>query len=102
MWKEKLAAFLEAEPIGHHKGEEVYVPRKLMRLVFWIDGGPKVAGHRANLVINFNDPELIVISLQVRKTVRIYRVPYTRLACVELVHGAGDEEEIQPRKVALN
>ncbi len=101
-WKEKLEAFLEAEPMGPHKGEEVYVPRKQLRLVFWIDGGPKVVGHRANMVVNFNDPDLIVISLQVRKTVRIYRVPYARLACVELVHGAGEEEEILPRKVSLN
>lgn len=88
--------------MGHPKGEEVYIPRKQMRIVFWIDGGPKVVGNHANLVVNFNDPELIVLSLHVRKSVRIYRVPYSRLACVELVNGVGDEEEPVPRKVSLN
>ena len=101
-WKEKLEAFLEPEPMGHPKGEDVYVPRKQLRIVFWIDGGPKVVGNQANLVVNFDDAGVIVLSLQVRKTVRIYRVPYARLACVELIHGAGEEEEAHPRKVSLN
>lgn len=101
-WKEKLVAFLEPEPMGHPKGEELYVPRKQVRIVFWIDGGPKVVGHHGNLVLNFNDPDLMVLSLQVRKTLRIYRFSYSRLACVELVHGSPDDEETAVRKVSLN
>ncbi|MBL9129536.1 MAG: hypothetical protein JNL97_17930 [Verrucomicrobiales bacterium] len=102
IWKEKLEAFLEPEPMGHPKGEDVYVPKKQIRIVFWIDGGPKVVGTRGNLVVNFNDPRLLVLSLQNRKTVRILRVPYERLSCVELIHGAGDEDEGPTRKAALN
>ncbi len=101
-WKAKLEAFLDLESMEQPKEEEVYVPRKDLRLVFWVDGGPKVVGHRANLVVNFNDPDLLVLSLQVRKAVRIYRIPYARLACVELVHGSGDTEDLMPRKAALN
>ena len=101
-WKEKLDAFIEPEPMGHPKGEEVYIPKKHLRIVFWIDGGPKVTGSHRNLVINFNDPELIVLSLQIRKSVRIYRVPYARVACVELVHGSTDDDDPSPRKASLN
>jgi len=102
IWKKKLEVFLEPEPMGHPKGEEVYVPRRQVRLVFWIEGGPRVVGGRANLVINFNDPDLLVLSLQQRKVIRIFRVPYAKLSCVELVHGAAEEDEATPRKASLN
>ena len=102
LWKEKLGAFLEPESAGNPKGEEVYVPRKQIRIAFWVEGGPKVVGTRGNLVVNFNDPQLLVLSLQHRKTVRIFRIPYGRLSCVELVHGAGDEDEGSTRKASLN
>lgn len=82
--------FLEPDPILNPKGEDVYGLREKLKIAFWFDGGLKVTGSQSSLAVNFKDPDLLVLSLMVRKTIHIYRVPYARMVCFELIRGAED------------
>lgn len=73
--KPKLLPFLEPDTALNAKGEDVYGPREKLKIAFWFDGSLKVTGSQNNLAVNFKDPGLLVLSLIVSKTIRIYRVP---------------------------
>ena len=90
-WKPKLLPFLAEDTVLNAKGADVYGLRAKQKITFWFDGGLKVTGSKSSLTVNFKDPDLLVLSSMVRKTIRIYRVPYARLICFELIFEAEDD-----------
>jgi hypothetical protein len=101
-WKRKLQFFLEPEPTLHPAGEDVYIPREKLKVAFWFEGGLKVSGGPRDLQVNFNDPQILTLSLQTKRTNRIFRVPYSRIVCFELVHSEEDDNTEFSRRLFLN
>ena len=77
------------EPNGEMNklGEDLYCVKEKYKVVFWFEGGLKVTGTQASLSVNLKDPHLLILSTLIRKTMRIYRIPYERLVCFELIRG---------------
>jgi len=101
-WKRKIRHWLEPDPTLHPMGEDVYSPQKKLKIAFWFEGGLKVTGDNSDLSVNFNDPDLLILSLLVRKTIRIYRVPYSRLVCFELIRGGAKDEDVFTNRFSVN
>jgi hypothetical protein len=91
-WKSKLMPFLVPNEVLNKLGEHSYGVKKKLKLAFWFDGGLKVTGNEATLSLNLKDPDLLILGTLVRKTTRIYRIPYERLVCFELIRGSDDSE----------
>ena len=94
-WKSKLLKFLvENKDVG----PGVYELRRKMKVAFWFDGGLKVVANQNELVLNFRDPDLFILSTLKNNTNHIFRIPYTRLVCFEIIHeGAAKSDDPQNR-----
>jgi hypothetical protein len=88
IWKQKLLPFLVPNETLNKLGEDVYGFREKGSISFWFEGGLKVSGNNETLSVNFKDEDLLVLSTLMRKTIRIYRIPYARLVSFELTHSA--------------
>ena len=101
-WESKLKAFLDEK-----KGLEpkTYGLRDRISVVFWIEGGLKIAGNSETLALNMKDSDLLILSTLIQKTVRSYRIPYSRIVCFEIVHkprGGQESAPHDPRFFSLN
>lgn len=85
IWKQNLYHFLAPHPAWHDSGEEVYVPRDGISVAFFFDGGLRVAGDSVSLEVNYNNPDLLILGVKADDSDRIYRVPWSRLVCFELI-----------------
>jgi hypothetical protein len=97
LWKRKLKLFLKPHPVLHPAGEDVYVPTRELKIAFWFEDGLKVVGDEDSLQINFNDPDLLVLAVEAKKASHIYRVPWRRLVCFELIRDSEVTEETTQR-----
>ena len=84
-WKRNIQQFLAPHPTWHEPGAQVFVPRNHLSVAFLFDGGLRVVGDGASLEVNYNNPDLLILSVRVEGCERVYRMPWSRLVCFELV-----------------
>jgi hypothetical protein len=85
-WKSKLLPFLVPDKQLNKSGEDCYSVRPEVKIAFWCDGGLRVEGGNKNLEISFKDAHLLHLMVGNSKTIRSYRLPYSRLISFELIH----------------
>lgn len=93
-WKKELKFFTVRHPqfsspnVAPEEEEQIFTPKEGYLIRFWIEGNLQIIGGNLNLEINFNNPELLVLSLKDidqgyhRST---YRIPFERVVCFELI-----------------
>jgi len=101
-WKEKLVALLVPNAEMNKQGMDVYGLGEKRKITLWFEGGLKISGDAKTLTLNFTDPDLMVVSTLIRKTIRIYRIPYARLVCFESIFEGKDESLESVSRFSLN
>jgi hypothetical protein len=77
-------------------GEDVYGIKEKLKISFWFEGGFKISGDQKNLSLNFKDEDLLVLSVMDSKTMRTFRIFYSKMVCFELIRtrkSSGSEPE---------
>ena len=98
-WKNKIKWFLVEHPFSEgNEHEEIYTPKEGLKFRFWIEGNLQVEGIYSELEINFNDPDLLVLSrLMHKENGSVFRIPWSRVIAVEL--SSIDEKNIEVKKL---
>ena len=84
-WKQNIQQFLSPHPAWYEAGEDVHVPRENLTVAFLFDGGLRVVGDSASLEVNYNHPDMLILGVRGPDGDRIYRMPWDRLVCFELI-----------------
>jgi hypothetical protein len=96
-WRTTIRFFLDEHPKLFPAGEKVYVPKTGLTVSLWFDGGLCVSGDANSLELNYNSPDLLVLSLTDAKQHRIFRVPWNRLVSFELAFDRRTSDEVSRR-----
>lgn len=95
-WKSKLRWFIVSHPRFEGTEEKIFTPREGLKIRFWFEGNLQIDGEYKTLEINYNSPDLLVLSKGDSDELRnIYRIPWKRLVSFELITGDESHQALQ-------
>ena len=100
-WKNKLRFFLTEHPFFENTEEDVLTPQQGLKIRFWVEGNLQIEGVYDDLEINYNDPDLLILAKRNEGLNDIFRIPWHRVICFELIIGDETSDELK-KLVRLN
>ncbi|PHQ35863.1 hypothetical protein [Rhodopirellula bahusiensis] len=102
-WKKHIQFFLTPHPVYHEAGEDMYVPREGYTVASIFTGGLRIVGDTETLEVNYNNPDLLILSLNTTATSHIYRFDWDHLVAFELVRdNEADDDLPWPPRISMN
>lgn len=94
-WQKKLKHFLIKHPFFEDlEYEKIYTPKEGLKIKFWIEGNLQIEGIYEEIEINFNDPDLLIVSFNKFRG-SVFRVIWKKLIAVEFIPINEEDEEIR-------
>lgn len=96
-WKNKLTPFVSKHPYfeGVDPIEEIFTPKKGLKIRFWFEGGIQIEGEYNQLEINYNSPDILILAQRNEVIENIFRIPWVRLISFELIIGNEADQKIK-------
>jgi hypothetical protein len=89
-WKQRISYFLVKHPFFEDTEENIFTPKQGLKIRFWFECNLQVEGLYDELQINYNDSEMLVLANETS----IYRIPWTRLVCFEIIKDKETPQEV--------
>ncbi len=95
-WKKKLKYFIDVHPTFEDSEEDIFTPKKGLKMRFWIEGNLQIEGRYDNLELNFNSDDCLILSLRDSNSSQsnIFRIPWRRIISFELITNEDTDEEL--------
>jgi hypothetical protein len=88
-----LKYFIKPHPEFGLGEDKIFVPNPGLTIRFWFEGNLQVGGDENSLMINLNEPQLLVLAVTEGGKDRIFRVPWARMVSLELCREVGTGQE---------
>lgn len=96
-WKNELKFFIVSHPDFKKTDEQVFTPKKGLKIRFWIEGNLQIDGIYKFLHINYNSNTCLILSLKDSKSSQsnIFRIPWEKIITFELVTNEDNTDELK-------
>jgi hypothetical protein len=94
--KNKLKYFVVVHPTFEGSEEDIFTPKKRLKIRFWIEGNLQIEGTYNNLELNFNSDDCLILALRDSNSNQsnIFRTPWERITSFELITNEDTDEEL--------
>jgi hypothetical protein len=102
-WKSHIKYFLEPHPKYHAAGEDMWIPSKDYKIAFIFSGGLRIVGDARSLIVNYNSPHHLNLSIETSSSSHDYYVLWEHLVAFELIRDHDTPEDaLWPPRFTMN